>query len=353
LITRVFKYSFAQAKTRALKGKLLNAEDWHFLLRCKSLEDVLKYLSGTDYASALSHLPKAKPEADAVSLVLYDELFKNYAKLLKAVPTKSSFLLKALLSRYEAENLKTILRGIWEGRSPSEIRFFLYHLGRLSRLPTGELLQVQKIPTAIDLLKPMIFYMPLIHALPQFKVQGKLFPLEVAIDITVFDQIIEMLNSLGAHERRGAEDLIGELLDFENLRWLARFRHFYGLSPEEIINYILPGGKRLGIRDLGSLARSHDMDSFLEALPEPYRNVLSPAKDWPEVHPLFEKWFLVQLYKVFQKDPFQIRLQLSYLLLKEIEVKALEGLVSFLNLGEPPEKLLEFASIPLRGGVLA
>lgn len=351
MIARVLKYSFAHAKTRALKGRLLSDEDWHFLLKCKNMEDVLRYLSGTEYAAALSHLPKGKPEAEVISLALYDELFRDYAKLLKVVPKKSSSLLKALLSRYEAENLKTILRGIWEGRPPSVIRFFLYHLGPLSRLPVGQLLQVQKIPTAIEFLKSMIFYSPLVHALPQFKAQGKLFPLEVAIDIRVFEHIMETLKSLSGHDHKGAEVLISELIDLENLHWLARFRHFYGLSPEEIINYILPGGKRLGIRDLGSLARSLDLPSFLEALPQPYREVLRQAKDWPEIQPLFERWFLVQLYKVFRKDPFQIRIQLSYLLLKEIEVKALEGLVSALSIGEPPEKFLEFISLPLIGGV--
>ncbi len=184
MIARILKYSFAQAKTKALKGRLLSAEDQRFLLKCKNLEDVLKYLSGTDYVKPLSHLPKGKPDAKLISSALYDELFRDYAKLLKATPKKSASLLKALLLRYEAENLKTILRGIWAKISPADIRFLLYNLGRLSRLPVGRLMRFQKIPEAIELLKKMIFYSPLIHALPQFRAQGKLFPLEIAIDIT-------------------------------------------------------------------------------------------------------------------------------------------------------------------------
>jgi len=334
LIARILKYSFAQAKTKALKGRLLSAEDQRFLLKCKNLEDVLKYLSGTDYVKPLSHLPKGKPDAKLISSALYDELFRDYAKLLKATPKKSASLLKALLLRYEAENLKTILRGIWAKISPADIRFLLYNLGRLSRLPVGRLMRFQKIPEAIELLKKMIFYSPLIHALPQFRAQGKLFPLEIAIDITIFEHIVETLKSLTRHDRKRAKILIGGLVDFENLCWLVRFRHSYGLSPEEIINYILHGGKRLGISDLAALARKPDLTSFLKALPQPYGEVLKKAKDWPEFQPLFERWFLIQLYKVFEKDPFQISLQLSYLLIKEIEVKALEGLVSALNLGK-------------------
>ena len=349
MITRVFKYSFAQAKTRALKSKLLSTEDWHFLVGCKKLKEVLKYLRGTDYAEALSHIPEGRSEADVISLALYDELFRDYAKLLKAVPKRSSALLKALLSAFEAENLKTVLRGIWEGKSPSGIRFYLYHLGRLSTLPIGELVQEPDIPAAIELLKPTLFYSALTHALPQFKAQGRLFPLEVAIDICVFENLAETLETLDGHDRKGAADLIGELIDFENLSWMARFRHFYDLSPEEIINYMLPGGKHLGIAQVGSLARRLELNSFIAGLPNPYSDVLKQAKDWPEIQPLFERWFLIQLYNVFRKDPFQIRLQLSYLLLRQIEVKAIEGLVSAMDLGMPLASFLDFATLTVAG----
>jgi V/A-type H+-transporting ATPase subunit C len=351
VIGRVFKYSFAHAKTRALKGKLLTPEDWHFLLRCRNVQEALQYLSGTKYAAALSHLPQKKSWADVVSLALYDELFRDYAGLLRSVPTKSSLLLQALLSRYEAENVKTILRGIRAGRSSSGIRFFLYHLGRLSRVPVGELLQAEEIESVVDVLKSTNFYVPLIHALPQFKAQVRLFPLEIAIDIAVVERIVAALTSLGGRDRKGAKSLIGEIIDFENLCWLARFRYAYGLSAEEIINYMLPGGIRLAIRDLGVLARSADFSSFLQALPKPYKEALRQVRDWQDIRPFFEQWFLMQLHGVFRRDPFQVSVQAAYLFLKEMEIKTLEGIISVLDRGEPLEKSLGVVSLPILGGI--
>lgn len=351
MIVRILKYSYAQAKTRALKGKLLSAEDWHFILRCREVESVLTYLRGTDYAEVLAHLPKEKTDAEVMALLLYDQLFRDYAKLLKAVPEKNASIIEALFSRYEAENLKTILRGIRAGKTAADMRFFLYHSGRLSRLPVGQLLLAKDIQSAIELLKSTMFYTSLIHAMPQFKVQGSLFPLEVAVDMAVFENIAETIKSLKGLDRRGAEGVIGELIDFENLSWLARFRHFYGLSAEETINYMLSGGRRLGIRKLAGLARSTDLASLREILPPPYRDIVRDAKNWPEIEPLFERWILFQLHKVFRKNPFQICLQLSYLLLKEFEIKVLEGFLSALDLGEMPEQLLEFIPLASIGGV--
>ena len=58
-----------------------------------------------------------------------------------------------------------------------------------------------------------------------------------------------------------------------------------------------------------------------------------------------------KLHDVFLSDPFQIGLPISYLLLKELEVKSLECLFSSMAFGESPAKLLERISLPIRGGV--
>ncbi len=351
MIGRIVRYSFAQAKTRAMKGKLLNADDWHYLLRMRSLEDIFRYLKGTDYGEVLSSFSDVPSDTRGLILVLYGELFKDYAKLLKAVPANGSLLLRNLLLRYEAENLKTILRGIWQGRFPDEIKSLLYGMGRLSTLPIEALLSAREITDAFRLLKPTIFYAPLLHAMPQFKARGSLFPLEISIDTAVFESIPAGLKLLKGVDRRGVERLTGEMIDWVNLCWLVRFRHFYDLSPEETINYILSGGRRLGLRDLGRLARTSDLPSFLAALPNPYRDSLGAVEKWPEIRYVFEKWFIHELYKIFHEDAFQIRLQVSYLFLKEIEVMSLESLISAAGVGASPERLLDLIGLPVKGGV--
>ena len=64
------------------------------------------------------------------------------------------------------------------------------------------------------------------------------------------------LKGLSGLDRRKARELIGTLVDGTNLSWLVRFRHFYGISPEETINYLLIGGTHLTLQDLGRLARA-------------------------------------------------------------------------------------------------
>ncbi|HAA03095.1 MAG TPA: hypothetical protein DCE18_06965, partial [Syntrophobacteraceae bacterium] len=316
-----------------------------------TLDDLLKYLSGTDYAPIMARFSGATTPLGELSLALYEDLFKETARLSKAVPKPGSRLLANLLLRYEAENLKTILRGLWRGSPASEVLALLYPLGSLSRLPAEELLQAGQVATAVDTLPSTVFLGPLRQALAQFQAQGRLFPLEIAVDQAAIEHLGIALNSLSGLDRRKAQNIIGMLVDGTNLSWLVRFRHRYGISPEETINYLLVGGRHLSLGDLGRLARTTDLSAFREALPAPYLEVLSEVDHWGQVRIFAERWLVGKLHQVFLSDPFQIGLPLSHLLLKELEVKSLECLFSSMALGESPAKLVERISVPIQGGV--
>ena len=196
MITRVWQYSFAQAKTRAMKSQLLTSEDWHYLLRMQTLENVVRYLSGTTYGQVLSKLPEAAPNPNVLVLTLYEGLFLDYAKLLKTVPARGAKLISSLLRRYEAENLKTILRATWSATPIAKTKSLLYPLDFLSNLPVDALIQAQQVTAVVDLLKTTVYFSPLTQALPQFQAQGRLFPLEIALDMWVFENIAQSFNSL-------------------------------------------------------------------------------------------------------------------------------------------------------------
>jgi len=340
VITSMLQYAYPQAKTRALKSGLLDSEDWRILQRCRRLEDVLEYLSRTAYAPTLVHIPGTPPGADVIALALYDDLFLKYYRLLRSVPGRSARLLKALVSRFECENLKTILRGVTGGRSAQTVRPLLYHLGELSRLPISDLLSAPHVPGFVNRLKHTGFYRPLLHALPQFKAQGTTFPLEIAVDTAAFECILEAVEALSPRDRKGVRPLVGNWIDVQNITWLVRFRFYYDLSSEEVIHYVLRGGRLLHLKDLSHLARSTTLSSFLGMLPAAYRKALEGVREWAGIQPLLDRWFHIQLSRAFFGDPFQIRVEAAYLLLKEIEVRVLEGWMSMLELGEPSDEFL-------------
>lgn len=340
-MVRLFRYAYVQARTRAMKSRLLNQEDWHYLLRMQSLSDFFTYLNATDYGSFLSNAAASGTDARSISLSLHDALFQDYIKLIKALHKSRSLVLYGLLARYEAENIKILLRGIWQASPDSAIRPMLYRMGILSRLPVEAILEARQVPAAVDLLKKTVFHAPLVHAHALFRSQDRLFPLEIAADMAAFRLLANRIITLRGIDRKTAARLAGAFADGVNLSWLVRFRWVYGLSPEEIINYSLPLGCHITLHDIGALARAADLPAFLEALPHPYRGALEMVRQWRQVQPFFQTWLVAELYRVFRKDPFHIGLPISYLLLKEMEVKALEGLVSAVGAGESFDGILQ------------
>ena len=213
MIERLFRYAFAQARTRAMKSGLLNHDDWHYLLRMQSLNDFFSYLSATDYGPFLSGAAASGTDARSFSLSLHDSLFKDYIKLIKALPKSRSLVLYGILARYEAENIKTLLRGIWQAWPDTAIRPMLYRLGVLSRLPVEAILEARQVPAAVDLLKNTVFHAPLIHALALFRTQDRLFPLEIAADMAAFRLLANCISILRGFDRKTAARLAGVGLD--------------------------------------------------------------------------------------------------------------------------------------------
>lgn len=340
MITRLFHYAYAQAKTRAMKSRLLDHDDWHYLLRMRNLDDVFRYLSATDYGPFPPYTAVSGIDARAVSLSLHDVLFNDYIKLIKALPKRRSLVLYGLASRFEAENIKTLLRSIWRASPDASIRPMLYRLKTLSRLPVDAMLTVRQVPDAVALLKTTVFHAPLVHALALFRTQDRLFPLEIAVDMAAFRLLANRINDLHGIDQKKAVQLSGMFVDGVNLSWLVRFRWIYGLSPEEIINYFLPHGRYITLPDIGNLARVSDLPAFIEALPPPYRAALKMVQRWNQVQPFFQTWLVAELYRLFRKDPFHMGLPFSYILLKEMEVKALDGLISAVGAGESVDGIL-------------
>ena len=68
----------------------------------------------------------------------------------------------------------------------------------------------------------------------------------------------------------------------------------------------------------------------------PTKEALSRVDQWGQVQIFIERCLVGKLCDIFLGDPFQIGLPISYLLLKELEVKSLECLFSSMALGGSP-----------------
>jgi len=298
---------------------LLEAEDLH------SLVDIL------------SEIPYGKPLSfpDDISLsrlgLFFDQtLVWEYEKFMALTTGPVYDLLKELWRRFELDNLKTILRRVAGGKT-AQVEELVVHL-RDSVLPVSQLHEAADLQTAVGLLSDTIYGPPLTSALERYERERTLFPVEVALDLSYWRMVWSAVESLRGGDRDWAERLVGSRLDMINITWAFRYRLYYHLSEEEIINYTLPYGYRSNDSVLRSIARGasvQDVVSMVWGENVPELSSLA-VEEMAEVLQALEAALARLMCRLAREAfigyPFHLGVLLGYLTLKEWEAHDLTAL---------------------------
>ncbi|MEJ2071212.1 MAG: V-type ATPase subunit, partial [Syntrophobacterales bacterium] len=209
----------------ALKSRLLTPEDYYFLLRTRSLDEFLGYLTTTAYGPLLSGWDWHEPDAERdFSRRLYGDLGQAYLKVQRGLQARERRFIGILARRLVAENLKVVLRVLHHKLPPGQGATLLSPLNGLTPLNFGELLHQGSIQALIDFLTPTPWGPPLGRGLPRYLKEGNLFPLEMSLDLWVFQGIRRGIEDLSGADRRLAGALLAIWADLTNLDWLVRFK---------------------------------------------------------------------------------------------------------------------------------
>ena len=341
MIFKLWRYAYAGAKVMALKSYLLTAADYHYLLRARNLEDLLGYLRTTAYGPVLAGWDWRRADAEAeLSRRLYRDLAQAFLKVRRGLKTREARFIEVLAQRLVAENLKVVLRALYQGASPAQAAAWLLPLESLSPLDFQEMLRQESIPRLAAALADTPWGPPLERGLPRFSREESLFPLEMSLDLWVYGRLWQGLATLGASDHALAGRILGAMADITNIIWTGRFRDIYRFPGEEIYQYLIEAGSFRSPQARRDLAFAPDVAAMVAHLPrETYVKLLQGAGDIAAVEERLRQYWLQVLEKVLVQPPFQIGLPVTYLFLKELELDNLITLITGMYLKVPPERL--------------
>jgi V/A-type H+-transporting ATPase subunit C len=237
------RYAAPNASVRARLAHLLPAPLWPQLLGASDLADVVALLGTTAYGATLDSAASPSPEPEQVEQELQSYMVQAFRAPLKLMQGQSRTLLDWLWRRFELANLKTIIRSLASNRPAHSIQTALIPLGSGSDLPWDRLTEAQSIPALLPGLRTTFHGEYYAHALQpaveRYRREGELFVLDIALDLAYYRRLLRLLNNLSGRDRRDAGRFIESLINGFNLLWAFRYRVFFDLSPEEIINYTL------------------------------------------------------------------------------------------------------------------
>ena len=330
------RYAGANARVKGLQSRLLSAETWKALVSADNLGDAFDLLRASHYASETDAGAGARLSLESVERRLLGRAAANLRKSMAFVSGASRQLLVVWWQHFELENLKAVFRGVNQGMSPDRIQLFLIPLGGYSTLPWDALLHEHSVPGLIERLNKSHYINPLRNAYHMYERDRSLFGLEVALDVRYYRDVAAAINKLGPSERAEARRVLGTYLDILNMLWAFRYRVYYGLSAEEIVNYTLWHTIHTDADLVRTIALGATPGDIVTQIWGPHAVDLSPLQDAraePEMLPRLEA-ALMRYWRGLAAQqthgyPFRLGAILGYLILEELEtqdiVRILEG----------------------------
>ena len=339
MIISAVQYSYINSKIHSLKSRLLKPLEYKNLLQSKYLNDFIEALRSTAYREGLNE----GNSYDELIHLYYVNLFHQYIKLIHALSGNIRCLVNHLYQRYELENIKLALRCICNAESREKAVKLFFPLIKNFSISMDILLESTDLFDFIQKLKGTTYYDPLDNSYYRFQREGKIFPLEMALDLAYYEELWRIVTSFKLKDKKIAKFLIGLQLDAINLLWIIRFKEIYHFTPEEILNYSLIHGCFISNKIRKKLAYSIDYNDVISNLKDtPYRALLNGIDD-PEVA---YTMLLKNIYKIVKKnwtsDPFQIGIILEYIFFMDMEIRNLITITEAMRGEYPNEKINKY-----------
>ncbi len=346
----VSSYAAIGARVRAMYSNLLSPQELVHLSDLPDVPNLVGQLKHTAYGSYLDDLKDKDYIPRKIVRQLKSKLADAYHTVIYMAPGNTRSLLTQLYRYFEVENLKAVLRGIAIGSSFDDLKDVLFPVGSISSLPLQAMFDAGNITAAVELLDNTQYAETLSFAMKRYVTEQNLFPIEVALDLSYWRRLWSEAGKLTGEDRQYGAKIIGSLLDMNNLMWAIRYRVYYKLSEEEVINYTLPFGYHVHDSDIRAIAAGADIAPIVMRIYPMVGNVDALLEETqaglPKLEFQLKRQLMNQCLSAFVGDPFHIGIPLAFLVLNDLEVQDLTVLIEAKSSNMPEDEYRPFLLKP-------
>jgi V/A-type H+-transporting ATPase subunit C len=331
---------YVTTRVRSRRASLFSDEDYRKLIRMGPAE-IARFMEESEYEREINALGARHSGVDLIEYALNRNLAKHFNDLLDWATGRLYDLIARYLRKFDAWNVKTVLRGIYSGADREDVETDLIRAGELSDRLLDRLLDAGSIEEVIDLLDGTMFADPLREALEDYEDSGVLVPLENAVDRVFYEQLLSELVVSEATETY--REFLQAEIDFRNARNALRLaRSGADVDPSE---YFIEGGRLFSAGELSALAGN--LDELVATIREStYGEKLSDALDeFERADSLisFERALDAALLEYSDQlgfvHPLSVAPVISYILAKEREVDNIRAIARGREAGLSEEEI--------------
>ncbi|WP_409228899.1 V-type ATPase subunit [Gudongella sp. SC589] len=315
------RFSAINTKIRVMRSRFLKDDDYIILMEREKVEDQIKYLKeNTVYGEHLQDM-ETLDDIQHVELQLDRFLVMQFKKIVKYFSDDYEKLFKALMFRYETEDLKLYLRALARGEDLEKSVKISVVRSTYYSFSYDKIKTAKSLDDFIEKLKGTKFY-DVLYPYRHEAYSKLLFYMEMNLDRLYFSHLSEAAQKLSRRDREIFNELLGENIDLLNIEWIYRGLKFYSLLPEELINYTLPNGRYFEYKDLKDLCYG-DIEHLKEVVSgTKYKELVNEDRDIDLYMEIRIQRHLYDKFKnSFTRGKLDISISIAYIHLLEFEIR--------------------------------
>ena len=248
-------YEYVTARVRSRRAKLFDEEDYRRLTRMGTGE-IARFMEETEYESEMNELGARYSRVDLIEYALNRNRAKDFSDLLRWAEGRLYDYIARYLRRFDAWNVKTVLRGLYSEAEREAVESDLVRAGEFDERRIDRLLDAGSIEEVVGLLDRTIFADELAEAYEQYEETGRLVPLENALDRAYYEALTSDLPSEPDRATSQYIEFLRAEIDFRNTRNALRLaRSGADIDPSE---YYIEGGTLFSASELDRLVENTD-----------------------------------------------------------------------------------------------
>jgi len=327
MVVRV-EYDYVNARIKGMKSRLLAPPVFETLILKPDVESIIAELENTPYKQEIERATVQYSGIKCIEVALRKDFTNAFRKILGFMKGgESETYINILLSRWDIQNIKTILRGKNIHMTSPEIVECLVPAGQLDDTTLIELIKQPDVKAVIDLLATwgIEYAKPLTRNFKEYSEKRDLSILEYAIDKFYYENA---LNKLGedSYDSRIILDMITTEIDVTNIKNVLKMIRDK-IEIEEAETFLIKGGITLDIEKLLSMLRSGTLEGAIKVLdPTPYKFLSELPADVFKTEKIsvfekeLEKYLISRGISRFLGDPLSIAVAVGYVWAKYNEI---------------------------------
>ena len=310
-------YSYTSARVKAKKSKLLKEEDYNKMLMM-SVPEISHYISDAGYSKEMADLGNRYEGLSLVEYATYANMAKAFRSILNSSTGALSRMVNAYLTKWDFENLKTIMRGKKYGLPIEEIR------EDLSMDDLDKMLSLTTIEDILAAFSKKIHIVVPDDVISSYKTNGILGSIE---DVLVKEYYKNLLASISSSDRPTQifRTYIKTCIDLKNVETVLKFKAD-GITGDVVVEYWIPGGTEVDEKVMSQLAAAQDIQAAVNEMQQlrmysEIKDSLSQDSTILDVVGVINKYRVELANKVGHMYPLSVIPVVDYMIHKENEVR--------------------------------